>query len=106
MRDEDRKEEADDDPEGCADQRRDDALVPDHPAYLPPRHADRAQHSELTRPLEHGQHERVHDPEQADDHGQRKQHVEEAEDVVERLLEVGLELRLRLHLRVREPGDR
>ena len=80
--------------------------MPDHPPSLSPRHPDRAQHPQLTRPFEHGQHERVHDPEQADDHGQRQQHVEQAEDVVQRLLEVRLELRGGLDLRVRETRRR
>ena len=103
MRHEDGEEETDDDSQGGADQRRDDALVPDHSPRLSPRHADRTEHPQLARPLEDGQHERVHDPEQADDHRQREQHVEQADDVVERLLEVRLELRMRLDLCVCEP---
>ena len=55
------------DADHAADQRGDHALVADHPAHLAPRHADRAQHPELARALEDRQHERVHDPEQADD---------------------------------------
>ena len=55
------------DPERAADQRGDHALVADHPPHLAARHPDRAQHPELARPLEHRQHERVDDPEQADD---------------------------------------
>ena len=70
-------------PSDAADQRRDHALVADHPPHLAPRHPDRAQHPELARPLEHGQHERVDDPEQADDDGEREQHVEDVEDRAE-----------------------
>ena len=55
------------DPDERADQRGDHALVADHPPRLPARHPDRAQHPDLARALEHGQHERVDDPEQADD---------------------------------------
>ena len=65
-----------------ADQRGDDALVAHHPADLPARHADRAQRAELPRPLERRQHERVDDPEQGDDHGQRQQHVEDGQELV------------------------
>ena len=90
------------DAERAADQRRDHALVTDHAADLPPRHPDRAQHPELARPLEHRQDERVHDAEQADDDGEREQHVEHVEDRVQRPDLVVDELLLRLHLRVRE----
>ena len=41
-----------DDPEHAADQRGDDALVPDHAPHLAPCHPDRPQHPELARPLE------------------------------------------------------
>ena len=51
------------------------------PAHLPARHPDGAEHPELARPLEHRQHERVHDPEQADDDREREQDVEEVESV-------------------------
>ena len=44
------------------------------------RHADRAQHPDLARALEHRQDERVHDPEQAHDDRQREQHVEDVQD--------------------------
>ena len=104
MGDEDREEEADDDPECGADQGRDDALVSDHLARLRPREAHGAQHADLTRALEHRQDERVHDSEQADDHGQREQHVQQADDAVERFLEVRLEFLVRLDLRVRKAG--
>ena len=67
-RDEQRAEhDPEHDPDHAADQRGDHALVADHPPHLPARHPDRAQHPELARALEHGEHERVHDPEQADD---------------------------------------
>ena len=66
------------------------------------RHPDRAQHPELARALEHGQHERVDDPEQADDDRQRQQHVEQVQQRVEPLQLVVLELRLGLQLGVRE----
>jgi len=63
-----REHDAERDPERGADQRRDDALVADHAPHLALRHADGAQHPQLARPLEHCQHERVHDAEEADDH--------------------------------------
>ena len=90
------------DPERGADQRRDHALVPDHPAHLPPRHADRAQHPELARPLEDGEHERVDDPEEADEDRQREQHVEDVQDALERRDLVVDELVAGLRLGVRE----
>ena len=65
------------DPERRTDQRGDDALVPDHPPYLPAGHADRPQHPELACPLEDGEHERVDDAEQAHDHGEAEQGVED-----------------------------
>ena len=71
------EEHPDRDPERGADQGRDDALVPDHPAHLPPRHADRTQHSELSRSLEDREDERVDDAEQAYDHGQPEQRVQD-----------------------------
>ena len=89
-------------PSDAADQRGDHALVPDHPPHLAPRHADRAQHPELTCPLEDGQHERVHDPEEADDHGEGEQHVEDVEDVVQAADLVVDELVARLRFRVGE----
>ena len=53
------------DPEHRADQRRDHALVADHPAHLAAVHAQRAQRAELARALEGREHERVDDAEQA-----------------------------------------
>ena len=102
-RDEQRAEhDPEQDPERAADQRGDHALVPDHAPHLPPGHADRAQHPELARALEHRQHERVHDPEQADDDREREQDVEQVQDRVEAGDLVVDELLLGLHLRVRE----
>ena len=66
-----------------ADQRRDDALVADHPPDLPARHPDRAQRAQLLHPLERRQHERVDDAEQRDDHGEREQHVEDRQQLVD-----------------------
>ena len=67
------------DPERAADQRRDHALVTDHPPHLPAGHPDRAQHPDLTRPLEDRQDERVHDPEEADEDREREQDVEDVQ---------------------------
>ena len=92
-------------PMNGADQRGDHALVPDHPPHLAARHPDRAQHAELARPLEHGEDERVHDPEQADDHREREQHVEDVQHRVQAGDLVVDELLLRLHLRVREAAS-
>src|SRR5205823_5343758 len=72
------------DAERAADERSDHALVADHAPHLPPRHPDGSQHAELARPLEHREHERVHDAEEADDDGEREQHVEHVEDRVQR----------------------
>ena len=68
-----------------ADQRRDHALVPDHPPRLPPRHPDRAQHPQLAGALEDRQRERVHHAEEADDHRQREQHVEQQQELLDLL---------------------
>ena len=84
LRDEDAGEDQPErDPDERADQRGDDALVADHPPRLPAGEPDRAQHPDLARPLEHGEHQRVHDPEQADDDRQREQHVEDVQDRVQ-----------------------
>ena len=85
-----REHDADGDPERGADQGGDDALVADHAAHLAAGHADRAQHAELAGALEDGQHERVDDPEEADDDRQGEQHVEEVEQRVDPLLLVVL----------------
>ena len=75
--------DAEHEPERRADQRGDHALVPDHPPHLTPRHADRAEHAELARPLEDRQDERVDDPEQADHDREGEQHVEDVEHLLE-----------------------
>ena len=64
MPDQGAEPDADRDAERGADQRRDDALVPDHVPHLAARHPDRAEHAELARALEHGEDERVHDAEE------------------------------------------
>ncbi len=71
-----------------------------------PRHPDRAQHPELARPLEHAEDERVHHPEDAHDHGEREQDVEHDQEVVEVLVLLVDPCLARLHLRVREVGER
>ena len=76
-----RRADPEQDPEHAAEQRGDDALVADHPPQLAAAHPDRAQHPELPRALEHRQHQRVDDPEQADDDRQRQQHVEEVQEL-------------------------
>ena len=101
MRHEDREEEPDRNPEGAADQSGDDALLPDHPAHLPAGHADGPQHAELARSLEHREDERVHDAEEADDHRQAEQPVEDVQSEVDVLRLCLLELVCRLDLRVR-----
>src|SRR5919197_1974543 len=93
-------------PEPRPDQRRDHALVPDHPPHLPPRHPDRSQHPELACPLEHREHERVHHPEQADDHGQGQQDVQELEQLVDAVRPVRHPVVARAQLHVREAGQR
>ena len=59
-------------------------FVADHPAGLAAGHADRAQHAEFACPFEDGEHERVDDPEEADDDREREQDVEEVELVCDR----------------------
>ena len=71
------------DSEDAADRRRDDALVSDHAPNLTARHADGAQHADLPGPLEHREHERVHDPEEADENREREQDVEDVEHGVQ-----------------------
>ena len=84
------EEHADGDPERGADQRGDDALVPDHPPDLPAGHADRPQHPELAGALEDRQHERVDDAEQAHDHRQAEQHVEDLQELRDLLVRLSL----------------
>ena len=72
------------DPERAPDQRRDHALVPDHPPHLPASHADRTEHPEFARSLEDGEDERVHDPEEADHDREREEDVEDVQDVLQR----------------------
>ena len=62
---------------------------------------DGAQHPDLARALEHGEDQRVHDPEQADDDREAEQDVEQDEELVEPLLLVLDELVLGLDLGVR-----
>ena len=88
------------------DQRRDDALVADHPPHLAAAHPDRPEHPELTRALQDGERQRVHDAEQRHDHGQAEEDVEDPEDLVHPGGLVGLELALRLELHVREGRER
>ena len=101
-----RQEDPERQPERRADQRRDHALVPDHPPRLPPRHPDRAQHPQLPRPLEDGQRERVHHPEEADDHGEREQDVEQQQELLDLLILLVDPLLARLDARVREALER
>src|SRR3954469_11150567 len=101
-----RQEHAEREPERRADQRRDDALVAHHPASLAAAHADRAQHPELTGPLEHRQDHGVHHSEQAHHDRQREQDVEQHQRGVEVLLVGRDERRGRLELRVRVPRER
>ena len=79
-----REDEPEHDADRRADERRDDALVSDHAPHLATRHADGAKHPDLAGPLEDRQDERVHDPEEADDHGEREQDVEDVQDLLER----------------------
>ena len=50
-----------------------------HATHLTSCHADRAEHADLACSLEDRQDERVHDSEQAHDHGQREQDVEDVQ---------------------------
>ncbi len=89
-------------PSAAADRRGDDALVSNHPPHLPAGHPDRAQHPDLTRPLEDGEDERVHDPEEAHEDREREQDVEDVEHRAEAGDLVVDELLARLHLGVGE----
>src|SRR5919197_5278226 len=106
LRHERRQEEPERQPEPSPDQRRDHALVPDHPPDLAARHPDRPQHPELARPLEDREHERVHHPEQAHDHGQGQQHVEELEQLVDAVRAIRHPVVTRPELDVRETRQR
>ena len=97
-----REEDAEREPDRRADERRDDALLADHPAHLAPRHPDRAQHPDLARALVDREHERVDHPEDAHEDREREHHVQERDELVE----VGVlaldPLLARLELRVRD----
>ncbi len=93
-------------PERRADERGDDALLPDHAAGLPARHPDRPEHPDLTRPLVDREDERVDHPEDADEHGEREQDVEEGEELADVLVLALDPLLARLDLSVREARDR
>ena len=100
------EEDAEREPEGGADQRRDDALVADHPARLPAGHPDRPQHPELACALEHAEHERVDHPEQAHDDRERQQHVEEVQEAGKALRVVVREGGAGVYVGVAEVGRR
>ena len=93
-------------PEDTSDQGRDDALVANHPSHLPAGHAHGPQHSQLARPLEDGQDQRVHHAEETDDHGETEQTIEDVKDEVDVVFLRLLELRRRLDPRVRERVQR
>ena len=99
----DRDEQPDHGADDRADHRRDQRLVADHPADLRLRGADRAQHADLAGALVDRQHERVDDAEEADDHRQREQHVDQREQLVDPVLLLLLELLLVAGLSLREP---
>ena len=79
--------------------------MPHHSADLTTRHADGAHHADLAGALEHGKHERIDHPEQADDDRQREQHIQQVQELVDRLLHLVLELITRLELRVGERAE-
>ena len=64
----------------------------DHRPDLAALHPDRAEQPDLPRSLEHRQHQRVDDPDQRDEHGQREQHVHQPEQLVDLVLLGLLEL--------------
>ena len=98
----DRDAEPDHGADQGADHRRDQRLVADHPADLRLRGADRAQHPDLARPLVDRQDEGVDDAEEADDHRQRQQHVDQRQQLVDPVLLLLLELLLVARLGLRE----
>ena len=72
-----------DDADDGAEDGQDHRLRADHGADLAPLHAHRAQQPDLVGALEDREHERVHDPDQGDDHGQAEQRVDQAEQLVD-----------------------
>ena len=99
------EEDPEREPERCADERRDDALLPDHATHLAARHPDRAQHADLARALVDREDERVDHPEDAHEDGEREHHVEERDELVEvRVLALD-PLLASLELGVGEAGD-
>ena len=73
----------DDDADDRAEDGEDHRLGADHGPDLAALHADRPQQPDLVGALEHRQHERVHDPDEGDDHGQGEQRVDQAEQLVD-----------------------
>ena len=96
------EEKSESDAQSSADERRHHALVPDHPPHLASGHPDCSQHSELAGALVHREDEGVDDPEEADDDGEREEHVDDVQDGGETGDLVVLELLARLCLRVGE----
>ena len=101
-----RQEDPERQPERGTDQRGDHALVPDHPPRLTACHPHRAQHPQLPRPLEDGQRERVHHPEEADDHREREEDVEQEEELLDLLVLLVDPFLPGLDARVREALER
>jgi hypothetical protein len=97
--------EADCEPEDGADEPENERLGEHGALHHPARRAQRAQHPELARALEHGHVERVEDQEPADE---QRDAGEEVEDHVERLqllADVVADTLRRLHIdAVAEPG--
>src|SRR5690348_12248506 len=100
---------ADHDPDDGAEDGQDHRLGPDHGADLAAAHADRAQQADLAGALEDREHERVHDPDERDDHGQAEQGVDQAEQLVDvghlGLLELGPGLDLEVRVGGQGLGD-
>ena len=96
----------DDDPDDGAEDGQDDRFGPDHRPDLAPLHADRPEQADLAGAFEHREHERVHDPDERDKHGQREQGVDQAEELVDagRLGLLELSPGLDLHVRVGGQG--
>ena len=70
---------ADSDPGERPGERDQQALVEHRAPHLPARRAERAQDADLARALDHRHRQRVDHAEQADDHGDRHDRVEEVE---------------------------
>ena len=95
--------------EDGADERDHYGLRTDHPAHLLPGHPDRPQQPQFTDAFVDGQGQGVHDAEQRDDHRERQQPTDQAEDLVDLrdllLLELALIADINIGVALQDGGD-